>query len=473
MQQTQDLFAGIATPALPRVLLVLPPHAGADDLPFAATVHDRQLPFTVSTAFGACEALRLAKEERCDVIISEYLLGKTTVFDILAHAPRDMVIVVTADGDEVTAINAFKAGACDYIIKDASGEYLDRIPEAIDRALRSRASHSLYQTLIHAMTSIHDSVFITDMNDTIIFTNNAFCKTYGYETGEIIGKNVVQVWGEETKSEFIPAKKIAASGHVAAKDTSNLRKDGTTFPVSLSRSVVHNEEGEAQAVVCVARDITERVHAEQELKNSLNEKEVLLREIHHRVKNNLQIISSLLNLQAGFLKDQHTRDALRESQNRVRSMALIHERIYRSGRLSKVNFPEYVQSLANHLLSSYRGARGVTIQVEQTELLINVELAVPCGLIVNELLSNSLKHGYPKGRNGAIHVRFSVDETDQSVLTLEVADDGVGYPANLDLDNTESLGLQLINMLSQQLKGSLTIIHDTGARSLIKIPLAN
>ena len=194
----------------------------------------------------------------------------------------------------------------------------------------------------------------------------------------------------------------------------------------------------------------------------LHEKEVLLKEIHHRVKNNLQIISSLLNLQANQVQDAGTLRALRDSQSRVRSMALIHEKLYQSKSLAKINFGEYVQNLTTDLFRSYQRELGaIQLNIHVKEVYLDLDQAVPCGLILNELITNTLKYAFPSHRSGTIWVEL--DNCPDQMVGLRVADDGVGLPADLETRKTKSLGWQLVQNLVAQLDGSLEIERSTGA----------
>jgi PAS domain S-box-containing protein len=216
------------------------------------------------------------------------------------------------------------------------------------------------------------------------------------------------------------------------------------------------------------REIAQRMQVEEELKASLREKEALLQEIHHRVKNNLQVICSLLNLQSRSIEDQDTLQMFKESQDRVRSMALIHEKLYRSEDMARVDFGDYLRNLTSHLVRSYRdGSNRVRLTISADGIPLTIEKAVPCGLITNELISNALKHAFPDGRAGEIHVDFRA-EGDQR-LTLSVADNGVGLPADMDFNAAETLGLQLIRVLTSQLGGTaeLQSSPDSGTKASI------
>lgn len=210
----------------------------------------------------------------------------------------------------------------------------------------------------------------------------------------------------------------------------------------------------------IIRDITERKRAEEVMQSSLREKEVLLKEIHHRVKNNLQVTSSLLKLQSDCITDSQAREMFLDGHNRIRSMALVHEKLYQSSDLSRINFADYVKSLAALLFRSYAiDVSQISLQVEDNDIFLSVESAVPCGLIVNELLSNCLKHAFPGRRSGNIQVRIG---REMEQLLLVIADDGVGLPDSVRLEGAETLGLQLVRTLAQQLDGAVQVKSNGG-----------
>jgi two-component sensor histidine kinase len=230
------------------------------------------------------------------------------------------------------------------------------------------------------------------------------------------------------------------------------------------------------------------MRAEEQIKLSLQEKEVLLKEIHHRVKNNLQVISSLLSLQSKGVEDQSALELFRESRDRIRSMALIHEKLYRSQDLARIDFSEYIRSLAAYLVRSYRGSSGpVALKVNADDVLLGIDTAVPCGLIINELISNSLKHAFPPNgdkpaavdalvdaptvKEGEIRVELCSDQDHQQQLTLIVGDNGVGFPEGLDFRETESLGMQLVNTLVGQLDGTVELYCNGGTQFKITFPM--
>ncbi len=215
------------------------------------------------------------------------------------------------------------------------------------------------------------------------------------------------------------------------------------------------------------RDITQFKQAEEQIKRALTEKEVLLKEIHHRVKNNMQVIYSLLNLQATGIEDKAVRAMFEDARNRVKSIALIHEKLYQSRDLAHINFKEYLKNLIQGIAETYK-RHDIIFSVDMEPVSLDVNVGIPCGLIVNELVSNSLKHAFPDGRKGTIKVAININSKGNNVLT--VADNGVGFPENADFRNTTSLGLQLVNVLSAQIQGTVKLTQTEGTEFSITFP---
>lgn len=236
----------------------------------------------------------------------------------------------------------------------------------------------------------------------------------------------------------------------------------------LERKVEDRTEELSTANERLRLEVTRRTNLESELRGSLKEKEVLLSEIHHRVKNNLQIVSSLLALQLGRVEDEKVIRALEDSQSRIRSMALIHEQLYRSGDLAKIDFSEYLKKLVNSLLQT-QGEKGALVHVSTHvhKVLLDLGLALPCSLIINELLTNCLKHAFPQGQKGEIRIEFLRDRSNSYRLT--VADNGKGLPGDFDYRKSKSLGLQLVvNLAELQLQGALEVRSDHGTSFIIE-----
>jgi|Deesub1362A_J573_1020465.scaffolds.fasta_scaffold00013_16 two-component sensor histidine kinase/HAMP domain-containing protein len=263
-------------------------------------------------------------------------------------------------------------------------------------------------------------------------------------------------------------KACLETGEIQNKEIA-LNTEGAETPLVFSAAVSQIELEEEIGVLLTITDITEQKLAQERIKASLKEKEVLLKEVHHRVKNNLQVISSLLSLQAGYVNDKQALELFKESQNRVRSMAIIHERLYQSKDLGRIDFRGYVRDLADNLFRSYGVDSGrIMLNVNVDNVFLGVDMAIPCGLIVNELVSNSLKYAFPEGRKGEI--RIDLFPEGEKNLVLIVKDNGIGFPEELDFRNTETLGLQLVNTLTEQVGGTITLSREGGTMFKIVLP---
>ena len=208
----------------------------------------------------------------------------------------------------------------------------------------------------------------------------------------------------------------------------------------------------------------ERKQTEEGLKSSINDKDILLKETHHRVKNNMQVIHSLLNLQTHYAKNKEAVKVLKESQNRVKSMGIIHEKLYKSSDRSKIDFSDYVKSLTTDLLESYDVSDTIFPVIEIDDIKFNMETAVLCGLIINELISNSLKHAFPNNKTGEVRVSLKLIGNRYQLI---VSDNGIGFPEEIDFKNTESLGLQLVNNITGQLDGEIDLDRSVGTKVTI------
>ncbi len=209
------------------------------------------------------------------------------------------------------------------------------------------------------------------------------------------------------------------------------------------------------------KELAERKKIEEKMKISLREKEILLKEIHHRVKNNMQIISSLLCLQSRYIRDPKDLELFMDSENRVRSMALVHEKLYQSKDLTRIDFESYIRELIAHLSHFYNiDLNEITINVDVKNIYLNIEEAIPCAQIINELISNSMKYAFMGKTSGQINISFCKNNTGKHVLIIE--DNGIGLPENFNLENSKSLGLQLVTALNGQLKGTIELDKTRG-----------
>ncbi len=230
-------------------------------------------------------------------------------------------------------------------------------------------------------------------------------------------------------------------------------------------SPIKKENSTKFDLACIAIDTTEKKNVEIEIKKSLEEKEVLLKEVHHRVKNNLQVISSILNLQSAYVKDEGTLAILRESQNRVKSMSFIHESLYKSKDFREVNFAEYITNLSNNVFHTFiTDNRNVKLQLELDTINLNLDQAIPCGLIINELITNAMKYAFVNEEKGILDVKL---REKNGKINIYIEDNGIGLPKNFNVEEAESLGLQLVYTLIEQLEGTISLKEDRGTKYLI------
>jgi hypothetical protein len=283
------------------------------------------------------------------------------------------------------------------------------------------------------------------------FVNRRFEEWYA--TADIPGKSLIEVAGAAKFEGIRHHVETALAGHSTSFEYSRTYPDGQLRHVQISYIPHMGLEQTTLGFFTLVQDLTERKQAEEKIRASLEEKVVLLKEIHHRVKNNLQVISSLLYLQAERAKDDPVREILQDSQSRVKSMALIHEKLYQAKDLAHVDLAEYVQNLLSYLLRSYSAQAGsIQLDAHIDNIFLDIDLAMPCGLIINELVSNALKHAFPNGRAGRIEV--GLHKMDDDHVQLWVRDNGIGFPTILNDRQSSSLGLQLVSALVQQLDGT-------------------
>jgi PAS domain S-box-containing protein len=298
----------------------------------------------------------------------------------------------------------------------------------------------------------------------IVLVNAQVEKLFGYARHELIGAPLEMLVPErfraqhpKLRAEFMSNPQTRAMG--AGRDLFGLRKGGEEIAIEIGLNPLHTPDG--AFVLSSVVDITERKRAAERLADSLHEKETLLKEIHHRVKNNLQVISSLLSLQANYVTDEQTRNAFAQSQARVHSIALVHEKLYQVAELSRISFTEYMRELVDHLIYAQAAEqRAIECVVHDSDLRLSIDTSIACGLMVNELVTNSLKHAFPNGRRGRIDV--SLKQIDD-YLELCVKDDGLGLPDAIDVKNVKSLGLDLVATFAQRLKAEYIVQRQPGA----------
>ena len=315
-----------------------------------------------------------------------------------------------------------------------------------------KESEEKYRLLVENQT---DMVVKFDPEGKVLFASPSYCEVLGRTEESIMGTDFLPlVHQEDQKKTHRVLEKLRRPPYVVFLEHRLLTMNGWRW-IAWADKAIMDENDELEAFVGVGRDITERKMAEDRIMRSLKEKELLLREIHHRVKNNLQIISTLLSLQSSKIDDQSVIDLYRESQNRILSIALIHENLYQSEDLTNINFASYVKNLIDDLFHSYGvDPDKIQITMEIKDVIMSIETAIPGGLIINELISNTLKHAFPRGK-GNIYLELTVKDNGKYKLTLH--DNGEPFPDDFKLDDSKTLGMKLISNLVNQLDGEMTL----------------
>jgi PAS domain S-box-containing protein len=339
-----------------------------------------------------------------------------------------------------------------------------------------KEKEELYRTLVE---NAHDLILEILYDGRIMYTSSNHKEILGYKQDELLGKNVFELMHPEDRSAVMSAF-IQGFGRGSARRVvyRYRHKNGEWRWFEGTGKPFRTSTGEIRAIVDT-RDINERKKTEEQIQESLKRKESLLREIHHRVKNNLQVISSLLSLQSDYAKDEESLALFYESQSRISTIALIHEKLYQSRNIDEIKMLDYITDLTRNLLRVYKDlGENVHVQINAYDISIDVDQAIPCGLIINELFSNCLKHAFqyldsenPAGRTRN-KVSVEINSDSDGVLTLSVRDNGVGFPDNVDFRNTNTLGLQLVCTLTDQLKGTIELQNRNGVMFNIVFPIS-
>jgi PAS domain S-box-containing protein len=325
-------------------------------------------------------------------------------------------------------------------------------------------SEQNYRSLVETM---HDGLGVLDAEDSFTYVNRRFAEILGYSRPEIIGRSPADFMDESDyrfyAAQFSPRDETRPKVFEIAMTRKNDRK----ISVILSGKPLLDGAAVYKGRFLVITDITDRKEAEDRIRASLEEKEVLLREIHHRVKNNFQVISSLLRLQTDYVEDAAQLAMLEEAGNRIRSMALVHEKLYQSKNLAEIDLAEYLDRLVGYLASSYRQVTGrVVVRTEIGAVSVGIETAIPLGFIVTELVSNCMKHAFPDGRSGEVVVSFRSLGRDE--LELVVKDDGIGLAKEIDFHDPKSLGVELVDTFVEKLRGLVEVDGSDGTEFRIK-----
>ncbi|MFA4861404.1 MASE3 domain-containing protein [Methanoregula sp.] len=400
------------------------------------------------------------------------------------HVPviRELVVPIFNE-DKIIAIIGVGNKVVDYDEKDISVLTLlaKNTWTLIQRKQVEEALRESEQKFRDIFNNTTDAIHIHEINadgtpGRFTDVNDVACRMLGYTREEMIAKTPFDITTDHHNPPLERVIEEQRMSGTARFETEHRAKDGTIIPVEVNTHIVTIQG--TKVMLGVVRDITKRKKAEvllkhyseelelevkartEELSTSLDEKVLLLREIHHRVKNNLQIIISLVNLQMRRVEDERLKQVMAETQNRVRAMSLVHEKLYQSVDISRIDLAGYTGFLVTHLFTFYGvDSRQVTLKVDIGKIMLDINTAIPLGLIINELASNTLKHAFPDSRKGSL---FIAVREDGKTLHLMVRDDGIGMPEDFDWRNAESLGLRLVVSLVEQLEGTIELDRSAG-----------
>lgn len=304
-----------------------------------------------------------------------------------------------------------------------------------------------------------EPIVFANMANEVVYANPAAYKLYGFEPGELIGKNVDVFNSRITTDTSHIVQSIIDHGGWSG-ELIQRKKNDEHFDAHLTVSLIFNENGEPAGYASNSKDISEQVKAKEVLQNALKEKEILFQEIHHRLKNNLAIISSILELQAGKSNDPDFIRAIKDSQRRIKTTALAHEVLYETDVLGAVDLSNFMEKLSNNVLESFIEENlRVKLKKHIDIQRMDIDHAIPLGLIVNELMTNSFKHAFPEKRNGEIELNITQKG---DAIQFNFSDNGIGLPTGFDVESSNSTGMIVIDSLIEQLEGELTIHTDNG-----------
>jgi PAS domain S-box-containing protein len=420
--------------------------------------------------------LKILKDFFPDIILADYKMPHWTAIEALKLLKENTFdipcILVTGNQTEEIAVETMKLGAVDYILKDS----LKRLPNAIKNALKHKEAEKAKVKAEEALRdeytfrkTIEDTmlagVAVFDSNLTQTYVNAAFCKIVERSKEELLGSKPPYIyWPENQKEEmlnylFDQMKKRDSSFQY---ETKYITKSGKLFDVQILSSSMRDCKGNISGWVMVVNDISEQKQKEIQINYSLKEKELLLKEIHHRVKNNMQIVSSLLSLQAGYLIDNKMQEVFNESRNRIKALALIHEYLYKTKEFTKINFANYITDIVNNLFLTYR------LDFKECEFLLrlddidfDIDTSINLGIIINELVSNSIKHAFKTSTSSKNIITIKLTK-ENNRISITVSDNGTGIQDKKKFLNSDSLGLQLVKTLVDQLEGTFDIRSKKG-----------
>ncbi len=443
--------------------------------------------FNVTISISPLEAIHLLSDQVFDAIISDYQMADMNGIEFLkflkAKGDNTPFIIFTGKGREEVVIEAINAGVDFYLQKGGSpnalfAELSHKVRKSVARMRAEEELRNEREKYTKAFLSVPEVIIISEINSGVYLEiNEAVSNVFGYNREELIGKSELDIgfWCyQEDRTDLIT--RLQKHEKVRNFEVRQFRKSGEEFTAEISADII--TLGTKEVLLTVVHDITDRKLAEETINKALTEKETLLREVHHRVKNNLVGIVALINLQISSLTDPVLISHLKELETRIRSMEFVHELLYLSGDISRIDTTTYINTLSQYLILMYKTKAKVRCRVESESVTMPIETAIPFGLVISEIVSNSLKYAFPdtffcKEKRGEENTISITLKSDGKVCLLEIADNGIGVTSGIDDSLPGSLGLYLIRFIVEhQLQGSLEINNTEGTMYTIRFPLS-
>lgn len=437
--------------------------------------------YRTASAFNGRDGLEMALRLKPDLILTDMMMplmtGDQMVRELRQHTELDEipVIMLTAKADDDARLSLLREGVQDYITKPFS------VQEVLAKADRLLQDHERRAAVLRENQRRFQATFEqaavgiahVGLDGSWLMVNSKLCSIVGYSQEEIRGMTFQDITHPDDLDADLALVRQVLSGDIDTYSIEKryIRKSGDHIWVRLTVSLVRGENREPQYFISVVEDIQARKNSEEAVRRTLAEKETLLKEIHHRVKNNLQIITSLITLQFDGTSGHEEAERVSQLSSRIKSMALIHEQLYKSGSLTAIDMAPYIVSLVDSVTAAFSARAGMVephINVEQVSL--GIDSAVPCGLLLNELVTNALKHAFANGRNGMLGVSLCAKD---GRAVLVVQDDGPCFSVDMIMDDSTHLGLQLVKELARQLKGELRMSCSPGARVELSFPIGS
>ncbi len=431
--------------------------------------------YVTACAYSAGEALAWISGEIPYIILLDYTLPDMNAKEFIAELQKKentlpSFIISTGQGDERIAVDMMKLGARDYIIKDSN--YLDFLPgviKRVDREIENENRRKLAEQELRKLSVAVEqnpaSVVITGIDGRIEYVNRKFVNLTGYTFEEVIGQNPkILSSGNTPAVVYNELWGTITSGQVWRGNFQNKKKNGELYWESAIISPIINDNGDISNYIAIKEDITERKKSEEKIKSLLDEKELILKEVHHRIKNNMNTIKGLLFLQADTLTEPSAVAALQDAESRVESMMLLYDKLYRSSDVMELSIKKYLPELVDEIIGNFPNKGIVKIEKNIDDFILKTDTLFPLGILINELLTNIMKYAFTGRDSGLITIYASLKDNHAEII---VGDNGIGIPDTINFQKSSGFGLDLVRMLTEQIGGSIRIERGEGTRFVL------